>query len=268
MNQVVAESQGTFNQIWHIALAPGQYWTVLAVEVLTALSLAAFFIWGIRQQARVDPRYHSAIRAGLTVSAVAGLSYLLNIYKLLVCYSLVSGLYMPSSNGLLDVPARYIDWSINVPLLVVEIIGVSALTIGRATILRLVGGVSALAMILVGYLGEIATPSGLSGRVGWGVLSSVFFVIVYAIVIYTVFKSTPELSQRENRIYRRAMVVLLAVWFVYPIVYGINGFATGAAWATSAQLAYSVADVIAKVGFGVMVFRLALLRSGYAKSKA
>jgi bacteriorhodopsin len=268
VNEITFEQHTPFNQIWHIALAPGQYWTIVAFSLITAASLIGFFCWGLAQQKRVDPRYSMAIRAGLTLTAVASLSYLLILYKLLTAYTLANGLYSPNAHsGLLDVPARYIDWSISVPLLVMELVGVSALGLLKAQRLRLLGALSGFLMILSGYFGEVATPNGLGGRVGWGVVSSVFFVIVYGVIIYAVRKSSPELTADENRIYRRATGVLMAVWFVYPIIYGLNGFLSGGAWSTTANIAYCLADITAKVGFGVMVFKLARMRSERSKAE-
>lgn len=268
MSEIVFGQESTFNQIWHTPLAPAQYFTILGFSIFTALCLISFFVWGLTQQKHFDPRYQVSVRAGLTLTAVASLSYLLILYKLIDGYSLINGLYQPADGALMDVPARYIDWSISVPLLVAELIGVSALSMVRATRLRLVGGASALAMILCGYMGETVTPDGLGGRVSWGIASSIFFVIVYGIIIYTVFKSRPELSARENTIYRRAMGVLLAAWFIYPIIYGFNGFNAGSGWATAAQVGYCIADVIAKVGFGLLVFKLVRLRSERSKAHA
>ena len=268
MSQIVFGQYNAFNHIWHTPLTPAQYFTVVGFSIFTALSLISFFVWALTQQKHFDPRYRVAIRAGLTLTAVAFLSYLTVLYKLLVGYSLVNGIYQPASIALMDVPARYIDWAISVPLLVVELIGVSALGFTRATWLRLVGGASALAMILCGYIGETITPDGLGGRVLWGAISSLFFAIVYAIIIYAVFKSASELSKRENAIYRKAMFVLLGAWFIYPVVYGFNGFLDGSVWTVAAQVSYCIADVIAKVGFGLLVFKVARLRSERSKGRA
>ncbi len=56
-------------------------------------------------------------------------------------------------------------------------------------------------------------------------------------------------------------MLLLTVWFVYPLVYGLQGVTTGGAWAVTGAVALSGADLIAKVGFGSLIHRTAVFRS-------
>jgi hypothetical protein len=61
---------------------------------------------------------------------------------------------------------------------------------------------------------------------------------------------------------RNATTVLLASFGVYPLVYAIPVFAdVTPAWSATVQVAYSAADVVAKVGFGLLVHEVALLRT-------
>lgn len=255
-----------FNPIWHVTLSAAQYWTVFGFIVFTGLTLVGFFIWSLTQQKKYDPRYRLAINAGLTLTAVAALSYVVIFWKLVHGYAAEPGtdVFFPRAIGLLDVPARYLDWAITVPLLVVELVGLSALALRQASKLRLYGASAAFLMIVTGYLGEVSGGSGAHAlllRLIWGLVSTAFFVFVYVIIIYTVRKSTPKFAPVVGRPYTAAMIVLLAVWFVYPLLYVGNGFGTTSTWAVTAQIGYCVADVIAKVGFGLLLQRVARLRS-------
>jgi hypothetical protein len=61
---------------------------------------------------------------------------------------------------------------------------------------------------------------------------------------------------------RNATTVLLGTFGVYPLVYAIPVFAeVTPRWLLTIQLAYSAADVLAKVGFGVLVHKVAKLRT-------
>jgi hypothetical protein len=56
--------------------------------------------------------------------------------------------------------------------------------------------------------------------------------------------------------------VLLSSFGIYPLVYAVPVFAdVTPAWFTAMQVGYSAADVVAKVGFGVLVHKVAKLRT-------
>lgn len=57
------------------------------------------------------------------------------------------------------------------------------------------------------------------------------------------------------------MILLLVVWFAYPIAFGFQGFAEGGARTTFMQVLLSFADIAAKVGFGVLIHKVAKLRT-------
>lgn len=65
---------------------------------------------------------------------------------------------------------------------------------------------------------------------------------------------------------RNATIVLLGTFEVYPLVYAIPVFFdVTPAWLTGMQLAYSAADVLARVGFGVLIHKVAKLRTPRAR---
>ena len=56
--------------------------------------------------------------------------------------------------------------------------------------------------------------------------------------------------------------MLLGSFGVYPLVYAIPVFAdVTPAWFATMQVAYSTADVVAKVAFGLLIHKVALLRT-------
>jgi bacteriorhodopsin len=57
------------------------------------------------------------------------------------------------------------------------------------------------------------------------------------------------------------MVLLLVVWFAYPIVFGFQGITSGSGWAVTAHLVLSGADIVAKTGYSLLILRVALLRT-------
>jgi bacteriorhodopsin len=57
------------------------------------------------------------------------------------------------------------------------------------------------------------------------------------------------------------MVVLLVVWFVYPVVYGLQGAGSSGSLTVVEHLLLSGADVAAKVLFGLLLLRVARIRT-------
>src|SRR5215212_3765430 len=140
---------------------------------------------------------------------------------------------------------RYMDWSVSVPLLVVELLAVSALVGWTATRARAVGVAAAFLMILFGYLGGVVVDDGtsFSALLIFGGISTVFFLVLYVVVIGTVVVSLPVLPAAARPAYRGAMVLLLVVWFAYPIVFGLQGITSGPGFAVTAHLVLSGADI-------------------------
>src|SRR3978361_2116986 len=71
----------------------------------------------------------------------------------------------------------------------------------------------------------------------------------------------PTLPRESAGLLRRATVLLLSCWFVYPLVYLIPIFFSGGEWATVIQIAFCVTDLVVKIGFGTLLWRVAKLRT-------
>jgi bacteriorhodopsin len=151
-----------------------------------------------------------------------------------------------------------------VPLLVVELLAVSALVGARAARMRAIGVGAAFLMILFGYIGGVVIDDGTNfdALLVFGVISSLFFAVLYAVVIGTVVVSLPVLPAAARPAYRGAMLLLLIVWFAYPIVFGLQGVVQGPGFAVTAHLVLSAADIVAKTGYTLLILRVALLRTG------
>jgi hypothetical protein len=123
---------------------------------------------------------------------------------------------------------------------------------------------AAFLMILTGYLGSQVLDEGrdTTALVVWGLISTVFFGYLYVALIGAVRASLPTMGTEAAVSLRNATIVLLGSFGVYPLVYAIPVFAdVTPAWFTTMQVGYSAADVIAKVGFGVLTHKVAKLRT-------
>jgi bacteriorhodopsin len=248
---------------WTVALTDGQHALIQYGVAVAAFCLVAMLtrMWSARRE--VGDRYRPAVHASVAVCTVAFLSYLLLAFELQGGYHRVGGMWVPDAEAIGTWTARYIDWTVSVPLLVVEVVAVSALAGSAASWARRVGCTAAVLMVALGFLGGVVIGGGsdFSALLWLGIASSVCFVVVYGVVITVVLRSLPVLPAAARAPLTTAMVVLLVVWFVYPIVYGLQGIVSNGAATVTEHLLLSGADVVAKVAFGLLILRVARIRT-------
>jgi bacteriorhodopsin len=245
-------------------LTRGQYDLVEFALVGAGFALLAYVLYSWTSRSEIGVRYRPAVLAGLSLGAVAALSYLVLVLRWGAGHDLTAAGYVPTEEARLSLSPRYVDWAVTVPLLTVELLAVCAVTGARARKLRAGTMTAAFCMILTGYLGAQVVGEGrdTTALVLWGLVSCVFYAYLYVALIGAVRSSLPAMGREAALSLRNAAIVLLSAFGVYPLVYAVPVFVdvTGA-WLTTMQLAYSAADVLAKVGFGVLVHKVAKLRT-------
>jgi bacteriorhodopsin len=248
---------------WTVALTDGQHALIQYGTVVAALCLFAMLtrMWSARRE--VGDRYRPAVHASVAVCAVAFLSYLLLLSSFHDGYTRHAGMWVPNADAIGAWTSRYMDWTISVPLMIVEVIAVSAI-IGRAAArARWIGCSAAVLMVVLGFLGGIVIRGGtdFGVRLGLGIAAGICFVVFEAVIVVVVVRSLPVLPAAARTPMTAAMAVLLVVCFVYPAVYGLQGIVSSGAWTVTEQLLYSAADIVAKVLFGVLLLRVARIRT-------
>jgi bacteriorhodopsin len=242
----------------------GEYDLVEFALVAAGFALLAYTLYTWTSREELAARHRPAAYAGLCIGAVATLSYAVLFVRWGSGFDLVGDVYVPNEEARLSLSPRYIDWSVTVPLLTVELLAVCSIAGARARALRARTMTASFLMILTGYLGSQVLDSGRStvALVTWGLISSAFFGYLYVALIGAVRASLPTMGAEAAVSLRNATIVLLGTFGVYPLVYAVPVFVdVTSTWLTAMQLAYSAADVLAKVGFGVLVHKVAKLRT-------
>ena len=127
-------------------------------------------------------------------------------------------------------------------------------TIKKATLL---GGAAAL-MIILGYPGEVAGDLGT--RQLWWIFAMIpFLYIVFSLVIGLKSSIADQPESAKGLIKLAAWVVVIS-WSFYPVVYLFPNFGVEAAFA-AVEIGYSIADIVAKAGFGVLIYMIARAKS-------
>ncbi|MEA9985552.1 bacteriorhodopsin [Subtercola sp. RTI3] len=248
---------------WTATLTTAEFQLTLYFFVLAGLALLAGFMRSIVTQAEVGSRFRPAVVARLSITGIAFVSYIGLLLTLLLSYTHSGGAYSPTDSTVSLFALRYSDWSVTVPLLTFELLAVCTFTGAHLRRTQLLAGGFSFLMIFCGFMGAIIVDGG-ENRVStllWGGISVVFWIATNIVLIGAVQKSLPNVTPRAAVLLKNAAIVLLSGWVIYPIVFLIQIFGDGGAWATTMQIALCVADVVVKLGFGTLIHRVAKLRT-------
>ena len=155
-------------------------------------------------------------------------------------------------------PYRYIDWLLTTPLLLVEF-GLIVAIAGAATkgfVTRLV--IADIIMIVTGYLGEVGMEGEVSTIV-WFVISSLAWLYIVYAVFQVKLDGMPAYAASAVKTMR--LFVMLG-WAIYPIGTATEEFmklsgADVSGAVAIAAIVYVIADVLNKVGFGMVAVNAA-----------
>ena len=152
---------------------------------------------------------------------------------------------------------RYVDWILTVPLMCVEFYLILA-AIGSASkgiLNRLL--IWSIVMLLFGYFGE----AGLFGVEHW--LWFGIGMIGWFGIIYEIFKgeasqiSADSSSEALKGAFNALRLFVLIGWVIYPLGY-VLGVGGGAESNAALNITYNIADAINKIGFGLVIYGLAM----------
>ncbi len=170
---------------------------------------------------------------------------------------------------------RYIDWTLTVPLMCVEFyLLTKAAGAKKALLWKLI--IASVWMLVFGYIGEAFNPEG--GSTSHSVIYGVLSTIGYLYILYAAWMG--EVAQlakdSNNESIKRSVRILawfvLVGWAIYPIGYMCmpgGWLNAGLGWdSSSVDLFYNIADAINKIGFGLVVYSLAISETAKAKAAA
>ena len=224
---------------------------------LAVMAAASLFLWLSRSN--VAPAYRMAITISGLVTAIAAYHYLQIMLSWDAAFSVTNN-SISETGYPFNQAYRYVDWLLTVPLLLIELILVMRLsrseTVSKGVWL---GGAAAL-MIILGYPGEVAEDAGT--RFTFWVLSMIPFIyIVYQLVV-GLKGSIAKQPENVRGLINGAATLVVISWLFYPIVFlfPLIGF-TGGGAITAVEVGYTIADIVAKAVFGILIFTIALRKS-------
>lgn len=236
-----------------------QYSLVYNAFSFTFATMAAttLFLWLSRSQ--VGSAYKTAIVISGLVTAIAAYHYFRIFESWEQAYEVRNGVLTATGVAFNDA-YRYVDWLLTVPLLLIELVLVMRLSQEetRSKAWRL--GFAAALMIILGYPGEIAADN--TTRAIWGTLSTIPFLYI----VWELFKGLGASIERQPEsvkgLIKSARMLTFASWGFYPLVYMIPYTNLGGGTVeTAVQIGYTVADLVAKAGVGIMVYMIAVRKT-------
>ena len=146
--------------------------------------------------------------------------------------------------------ARYIDWSVTTPVLLLAL-SMTALH-GAHRRAGLVAGLllADAVMILTGlFFGLSDDPLA---KWTWYITSCVAFLAVYYVLFVPMRKEAQARDDARRDAYARNLPILTVLWLLYPIVVVLGPDGLGWWSATLATACITIIDLLAKVGYGFL----------------
>jgi bacteriorhodopsin len=158
---------------------------------------------------------------------------------------------------------RYIDWTLTVPLMCVEFYLLTRSAGAQISLMwKLI--IASVWMLVTGYIGEAFTDGSTSHSFLWGALST----IGYVYILYTAwFGEVAKLAQNAGNTsvttgVRALAWFVLVGWAIYPFGYMCmpgGWLNTSLGWSSAnVDLFYNIADAVNKIGFGLVVYSVAV----------
>ncbi len=237
--------------------------TVLTIGYAAHFAGLAYFIL---TRKNVAPRY----RAMTTMSVVVMLSAALLLLRLDI--SLNQAFVFDAEQGLFVLGDatynhgfRYFNWLIDVPLLLTQSLFV--LNIAKKDLFgyRFKMGAAGALMVILGYVGqfyEVADPLG--ALIWWGVAATIPYIYFFGIFWRLTGESLSYLPGQAKSTMRNIRYLFLFSWNLYIVAYIVpmlGDFGQSAAGAVTRTYLFTIADVLSKIIYGILLGKVATARS-------
>ena len=231
---------------------------------VTMFALGGAFVFFLAAEKRIAPEHRGTMILSAVIVGVAAVSYFLirgYYHSALEAVSAAQGVAARQArvrDAYLAIGQyRYMDWLITTPLLLLKTVMVMHIgprKAGRAITLLLLADVF---MIVTGYIGtqQLNAQGDVLGssRLFWGLVSTIGYVFIPLILLSLYRRFRDEAHPWERRAYKLLAFATVTTWGVYPLGYMVPTLLPQLSlnWV---HIVFSVADVVNKVGAGVVIY--------------
>lgn len=214
---------------------------------LAFAAMAAGTLYFLMERNNLTPEYSAVASLAAMVSLVAAINY----YTM---KDLAGADGQMATIASLPTDFRYIDWLITTPLLLAMVPLLLGRRPGTAGLMaRLI--TADVLMIVIGYIGEVSiNRAGGGTAVGWWcLLISIGF---WAYILYVLFAEIGRASEGADADVVSSLgtlrLFIVVGWLIYPLGYLVAALDMSQDLLIARELVYCIADVINKVGFGMV----------------
>ncbi len=240
---------------------------VLTLGYAVMLAGLFYFILTIKT---VAPKYRtsSVLSVVVMVSAFLLLYAQANNWTDSFVFDAEKGLYFLGADAdLFNNGYRYLNWLIDVPMLLFQILFVVTLTKSKFSSIRNQFWFSGAMMIITGYIGQFYEVTDLTAFFVWGAISTAFFFHILFLMNKVIKEGKEGIPEKAQKTLQGIWVLFLVSWFLYPGAYlmphliGIEGGFFNESGVVGRQMTYTIADVSSKVIYGILLTQVAQILS-------
>lgn len=245
---------------------------VLTVGYAVMFAALIYFILTIKT---VKPQYRTTAVLSVVVMVSAGLLLFIQAQNWVNAFAFdtTQGRYfLADGAALFNNGYRYLNWLIDVPMLLFQILFVVSLTKSSFSSVRNRFWFSGTMMIVTGYIGQFYEVTNFTLFVVWGTVSTIFFIDILITMKKVIAEGSEGIPADAKRYMGYIWTVFFWSWMLYPGAYlmpylippglepSLTGIAAEAA-VVGRQLTYTIADVSSKVVYGILLTIVAQIMS-------
>jgi sensory rhodopsin len=219
--------------------------------LVTFLGMASASVYFFVERDSLSAEFRSNATIAGIYTAIAAFIY----YKMHLVVGLDGN---PESLANFPTEFRYIDWLVTTPLMLIKFGALLQISDDKKGIVWVMV-VADIIMIVTGYFGEyLLNRNGATFEV-WALFA--LGCLAWLFLIFILYSSLTEFSRDKVTPVRDAfskMRLFIALgWAIYPLGYMVACFSDGIGPKIARELIYNVADLINKVGLGIVVITAA-----------
>lgn len=236
---------------------------------LTVAAFAAGLIYFAMTASQVAPHYRisSAISAVVMISAAIEIANVWLVWSQSFTFDPEVMRHVPADHHVFSNGYRYLNWSIDVPMLQTQLLVVMGLS--KAVYWRNWWKLTIAGLIMVwfsyfaSFFESYRLVPGGSPVAYWVnfLIATVAWLYIYYAFYGLLKDAQTRMSERAARTLGHAYWLLVASWFIYPIAIAMPTIWPSEYGVVTRQALYTAADISSKLIFGVVLGRVALLRS-------
>jgi bacteriorhodopsin len=245
------------------------------VLTLGYASMFAALIFFILTMKNVAPKFRMSSVLSVVVMVSAGLLLMvqaLNWTNGFVFDPAQGRYFLGEGTDLFNNGYRYLNWLIDVPMLLFQILFVVSLTTSKFSSVRNQFWFSGVLMIATGYIGQYYEVTNPTAWLVWGGVSTLFFFhILWVMKAKVINEGLEGLPEEGQKTLKAIWVLFLVSWWLYPLAYIMPLIDFGEVGVVARHVTYTVADISSKIVYGVLLGNLALTLSkaeGYSSETA